>query len=492
MARLDQTGEQHLDLRTAGQTWRDRLNQAGALARIGGVGALSSAHYLKALPEGIHGALSAEPGGRLEGFSQGMDRSVRSHPGGEWLMKQEENARQAATQAGVGSGLQFLADVGMPDAGDLGRLARATGNLAAFKGVHDSPHLFNAFSHNPGKGTGGEMQGPGHYFSSPDNPKVSEKYRELFGDPGEQVTVGGKPVVDVPMNQLASTIHSSKMDEVAAERRLQGSLRRNPHDRRAVQSEMDEFFDTAIRMHESTSTQGSDDAIARLQIQRRLIDGWLRQPDLKSEALGPYNYQVTIDAEPEEFLDWDAPFSEQPDFIQDIILKEFPDVAETNPLSAASPKMNWGGEPTGRHIFERLYTRHNKDWDTLDATEALRERGVKGTRYLDYGSRGTRHADILVGGSSLGDFSGHNTSTLTAANFLSGEGGDIAMARASLSSAQIDPGVTKQTMKVLDEWEALGIEVIPQDRTYNTVVYPGNEHLIRQDRVIDGSGRKIR
>ena len=96
-------------------------------------------------------------------------------------------------------------------------------------------------------------------------------------------------------------------------------------------------------------------------------------------------YEVSIRANPEDFLDWDKPLSEQSEKLQNIVL---------------------GFEGKGRDLIDRLYTmasdpihaayqrgelpfdEYQRSNPNVQVAERLREAGIPGIRYLDAGSRG--------------------------------------------------------------------------------------------------------
>lgn len=99
-------------------------------------------------------------------------------------------------------------------------------------------------------------------------------------------------------------------------------------------------------------------------------------------------YEVEVNANPDDFLDWDRPLSEQPQRVQD--------VARTADISAAvgptKGKLNaWregrdvGAVPTGQDLHRALSSYGENG---AAATDMFREAGIPGIRYLDAGSRG--------------------------------------------------------------------------------------------------------
>ena len=110
-----------------------------------------------------------------------------------------------------------------------------------------------------------------------------------------------------------------------------------------------------------------------LQNQIRILDR------LDYNKLKPGNlYEVSIDADPEDFLDWDAPLSEQPEGVRRLMQEEY-DWRRARGLDADASNSMVGrldrGELTGRDIAEGWAAR-------------LPEAGIPGIRYYDQGSRG--------------------------------------------------------------------------------------------------------
>jgi hypothetical protein len=105
------------------------------------------------------------------------------------------------------------------------------------------------------------------------------------------------------------------------------------------------------------------------------------------EAAAPkgHMYEVNIGADPEHFLDWDKPLSEQSQHVQDAV--------KHSPILADAVKYGDKPEnPTGRQIHQAavsIQTRRN-DFDASQAAvaQALQDAGIPGISYLDAGSRG--------------------------------------------------------------------------------------------------------
>ena len=115
------------------------------------------------------------------------------------------------------------------------------------------------------------------------------------------------------------------------------------------------------------------------------------------DALAPrsaadgHMYEVGIDADPNAFLDWDKPINAQPLPVRERLapLLDDPSLAQPNPFideGVHDFNLPNGGRPafdprTGELVYRQL---GNK----TTATEALRDAGIPGIKYLDQGSRG--------------------------------------------------------------------------------------------------------
>jgi hypothetical protein len=78
-------------------------------------------------------------------------------------------------------------------------------------------------------------------------------------------------------------------------------------------------------------------------------------------------YEVGIKAEPEHFLDWDKPLSQQSPVVQDAIKQLYPGHRPDAP---------------GQDLYHQLGFKN-----AADASNAFRDAGIPGIRYLDQGSR---------------------------------------------------------------------------------------------------------
>jgi hypothetical protein len=100
-------------------------------------------------------------------------------------------------------------------------------------------------------------------------------------------------------------------------------------------------------------------------------------------------YEVNIAANPDDFLDWDAPLSAQPERVREALAG----ISETYPgadvFDPASPFFK--PEQRGSGLYGRLKgeaIEAGRATGRGGAAAVLREAGIPGIRYLDQGSRG--------------------------------------------------------------------------------------------------------
>ena len=204
--------------------------------------------------------------------------------------------------------------------------------MKGMKGItayHGSPHDFDKFDISKiGTGERANMYGRGLYFAENENTARSYKEQLTHGKTGT-VTIGGK---EIPTAELTSA------QSLAA-----------------------------------GAVHWPGDPIENLS---KLKTGNLYTPEvieeakklIKSGGVGyrPAGrmYQVSINADPEHFLDWDKPLSEQSEHVQEAIKKTpFSDYLKTS----------FKGSQLAPY--------------TQEGMEKLRQAGISGIKYLDQGSR---------------------------------------------------------------------------------------------------------
>jgi hypothetical protein len=202
--------------------------------------------------------------------------------------------------------------------------------LKGAKGItafHGSPYDFDRFDLSKiGTGEGAQAYGHGLYFA--EAPETAATYKEARNLYPEE-------------NRALKYLETFKGDRVAAAKRL-----------RDYAEEMSNKPDTAWSIRRSAEL---------------LEKGHELKPQGKM-------YQVSIKADPEHFLDWDKPLSEQSDKVKEVL-----------------------GNLTGRKTSGAGSLRSGQWWhdevaskvggDAVSTTNALRQAGISGIKYLDQGSR---------------------------------------------------------------------------------------------------------
>ena len=299
--------------------------------------------------------LSLLAGGRME---QSRGPAMRN-PTPDWLKRENDSVFDSMPEKAAkallrllgaddpsGQAIGIAAPVEVPGgvASPLKRAADAVGGAVkkGIKAFHGSPHDFDQFSLSKiGTGEGNQSYLRGLYFA--ENENVATDYRNALAP---QFEVGGKPVVSAAqirndpkainrVQNLWGYINSLKMDDL-------GSAK---------------LYAARLDAMESTSDE-----------MRQLMDSWQR---VKAAPTGQINkgrghmYEVNIDADPEDFLDWDAPLSQQSEKVR----QKLP--AFLQPQE---------GESMGNSL-RRIRIDE-------DPEESLRAAGIQGIKYLDEGSRG--------------------------------------------------------------------------------------------------------
>jgi hypothetical protein len=201
-----------------------------------------------------------------------------------------------------------------------------------FRAFHGSPHDFDRFSLDKiGTGEGAQAYGHGLYFA--DSEDVARSYRDGLGRwrvDGTDLTIPDTSRVMMTGGDIDAAIASLEGDlaSLAPNSRLRG---RYTQDLEYLQ---------ALKAQNAT--------IAK--------DGRM--------------YEVNINADPADFLDWDAPLSAQPQKVRDALVERLPPGTLQPGDEDMAAKMLYLGE------------------GPQQATERLRGQGIPGIKYLDAGSRG--------------------------------------------------------------------------------------------------------
>lgn len=221
-------------------------------------------------------------------------------------------------------------------------------HLFSIRAFHGTPHTFAPEEGAPagrfrasqiGTGEGAQAYGHGLYFAG--NEDTARWYRDALADPA-----------DTPEAIALGKLDTFKGDRERASKSLEKFVRPLQE---GTSPDVDAYF-KALRL-----LQGSDE---------------IRMP-----ANAGRMYEVRINAEPEQFLDWDKPLREQSDKVRGLAETM---AAEWKARDADLRSLGLEvSPPTGEALLGALSA------DGAAAARALREAGIAGVRYLD---RNSRHA----------------------------------------------------------------------------------------------------
>jgi hypothetical protein len=243
-----------------------------------------------------------------------------------------------------------------------------TGILA----YHGTPHSFDKFDTSKiGTGEGAQAYGHGLYFA--ENEGVARGYRDALSG-NLKATIGKKPIMDV----------YSGLEKQA--------------ERMPIKSAQD-TYDKMDFLYNLENT--SDFNVAFSRIENPSVAKWAEK-EIKPKFNPAGNmYEVKINADPKDFLNWDLPISQQPKAFQDIVrnsdLTHLPEHGRLRRTIEAwrKNKGDWVPEsganipePSGNDIYNALTDFGTDPTRNVNFSNELNNSGVKGIKYLDEGSRG--------------------------------------------------------------------------------------------------------
>ena len=219
-----------------------------------------------------------------------------------------------------------------------GRVSAGASAPPPIVAYHGSPYSFDRFdSSKIGTGEGAQAYGHGLYFS--DNEGVARTYQSkvsaLRGT--GTATIDGNPINwDNPAEYAAFELQRHNGDRNAAADFAEQTFRNKPA--------------------------------------AELLRSGVELPSVKFPGS---MYQVGINADPNSFLDWDKPLSQQSPHVQ----QNLADVLRYQKVPLTN---NAGGETTGGQMMGYLQNRFGND---VDAAGELSSSNIPGVKYLDQGSR---------------------------------------------------------------------------------------------------------
>jgi hypothetical protein len=255
-------------------------------------------------------------------------------------------------------------DIYGPKAQQLAKTLADAYNPIGLTVFHGSPAKFSKFDPTKiGSGEGAQAYGYGHYVA--ESPDVARRYQMgLTQAKGEEVLYKNKPLTD-----LYSQIENKSM-------KLSGKAADIENQKLQLVEHMmlDKPPQELIPYAKET---GFDQSV---------ID-WLEKDVAKNTQIPGAFYEIDLpDEQIAKMLDWYKPLSEQPNVLK---------VLETHP-TMGKESIGWKGAPEG--LWEKSMSLPSKtgEWlyremqgnNPIETSEALRQFGIPGIRYLDEGSRG--------------------------------------------------------------------------------------------------------
>ena len=295
----------------------------------------------------------------------------------------------AADATGLGRGLlardpEMIGEVFQPSGMARGLSADAIDTSPADpvtqRGIlayHGSPHDFDRFSMDKiGTGEGAQAYGHGLYFA--ENEGVARGYRDQLSRP-YYATEDGANIAEKYGADVADIFERSGGDP----QDIKDSISRI---RAIVNRNLDDFGVSDVSQLKPQFY--GDLASATIEFANRAdkLEELINSGDVKWFDPGRM-YEVNIRANPEDFLDWDKPLSEQPQNVQDAFK---PRIEELRRLGASI-----GKDPDGATLEQIAHPTvqiDDVDWNRglrQQAADFMREAGIPGIKYLDAGSRYT-------------------------------------------------------------------------------------------------------
>lgn len=227
------------------------------------------------------------------------------------------------------------------------------GMVGGIKAYHGSPHSFSKFDNAAiGTGEGAQTFGHGLYFA--ENEGVARSYRDALSG-NAPPNVKGADGVPVAMSKTAQDLYQAHFG-----------------DAKAALDQFKAHYDTLTPGQKLRS--GADETLASLQA----VD----ENPMQASVTRGHMYEVNLNAQPEHFIDYDKPLSEQHPVVQNGVVNAWNaggfGAKTGQPGATAQDLLNTNGGAVVRMMSEA---------DPALASQALNAQGIPGIRYLDSGSR---------------------------------------------------------------------------------------------------------
>jgi len=249
---------------------------------------------------------------------------------------------------------------------------------------HGSPHKFDKFSSdNIGTGEGAQAYGHGLYFA--ENKDVAGEYYNALNDARHTDYNGFDKNALAKLTDSNSRARYGVLSELEGQPSVEGFKKHNVDN--AIKSASD-LFDVQNEQLLKQLDSGSLDDFGKKIVNENIESNKNALAELETLSRDDFNisdngglYEVDIpDEHVKNFLDWDAPLSEQPEGVRNALIpirekirKSFPSYADNQDI-------------TGQGLYD-LYRQHRGGTGQF-ASEGLNEAGIKGIKYFDGSSRG--------------------------------------------------------------------------------------------------------
>jgi len=342
-----------------------------------------------------------------------------------------EDASRAYGQGDmVGAGINMMGVV--PVVGDVAAKTARSALRNVIPVGHASPHRFEQFSMDKiGTGEGAQVYGHGLYFA--ENPTVVDEYFNQFNSP---VLRFKEKNVDTPytaeLRDRFKNVYEGLIDykgakdwkenllDLADEKGLDvdevddklNVLFKNvfegtetPRDFAAIDEyglgiDLNEIYDLAGNQTKLDNILGGISQAKTMNELEYVVEGFspdekklyttLVKPELQEISDAASRYDVNLNVSPEELLDWDAPYSKQPEKVKKVL----DDILTLNGVESYIPKdtgskvyfgVGDSADLRGRDIYRIITDQMGRS--PASASQELNASGVKGIKYFDGMSR---------------------------------------------------------------------------------------------------------
>jgi hypothetical protein len=328
--------------------------------------------------------------GMIGDVYQGAGELVKDTASDMWgnMHPMDKAALGTSLIPGVGDAIGLAADVRMfaeePESrtalnyglAGLGALPLVP-SLAMVKAYHGTPHKVDKFRMDKiGTGEGAQAFGHGLYFA--ENPKVAGEYRDALSMGNPEVKYRGKELEVWTGEGLKE---GENMEDHFAS---MFGYKSDPSQAREAHVQYLE----GVKRHQSTNMDMPESVRKRIldDIDEQLVSARSFDPSQVEQLDKGTLYNVELDVNHEDLLDWDAPIGEQSPKIKEKLkaaglypetTQEWKDIFgdDWNAKRTDTSDLVWG-----------LGRKHGE----AEASLMLKEAGIPGIRYLDAGSRGAK------------------------------------------------------------------------------------------------------